>query len=138
MGAMMSFSEARMSRDQGIDYGGYDNDGSSGLSQEAFLEDRLDEARFGSTVPGSSSEPWWARIATNGIPAIADAAARWTESQARADAIRGGQINGTFSGPNGQTRVVPQGTGGIFGGGSDGGLLMLMAVGALLFVALKD
>ena len=47
----MSFSEAQLSRDYGIDYGGYDNDGSAGISQEAFLEDRIEAMRFADAVP---------------------------------------------------------------------------------------
>lgn len=138
----MSFSEAQLSREYGIDFGGYDNDGSSGQSSAQFLEDRLDAVRFENAVPGAGSgEPWYMRAAVMGIPAFADAAARVFEANARADVARV-QQNGTFAGPNGRTQVPPQvGTGlnlGGVGGGGTGGLLMMAAVGALLFVALRD
>ena len=141
-GDRMSFSEARMSRDFGIDFGGYDNDGNAGQSSAQFLDDRLDAVRFENAVPGGGSGvPWYDRAAQYGIPAFADAAARIFEANARADIAASGQQNGSFAGPNGRTQVPPQqGVGlnvGGMGGGS-GGLLVLAAVGALLFVALKD
>lgn len=137
----MSFSEVLMSRDAGIDYGGYDNDGSSGMSSSQFLEDRMDDMRFETSVPGAGSgDPWYARLAQYGVPAMADAAARYTEAQARADVARS-QQNGSFAGPNGRTQVPPTAGAGLNMGvmtGGSGGLLMMAAVGALLFVALRD
>jgi hypothetical protein len=134
----MSFSEARMSRDAGIDYGGYDNDGSAGISQEAFLEDRLDDARFRDVTPGNPSDPWWARLATNGIPAAIDAASR--AYSARQMAM--GQNAGTFAGPNGRTYTTPVRGAPLAANaapmGGSGGLLLMLGVGALLFVALRD
>jgi hypothetical protein len=140
----MSFSEVLMSRDAGIDYGGYDNDGSAGMSSAQFLEDRIEAFRFESAIPGAGSGVGWPeRLAQFGVPALMDAAARTVEAQARADIARAGQQNGSFAGPNGRTQVPPQvGVGlggGVAGGmGGTGGLLMLAAVGALLFVALRD
>lgn len=142
-GLHMSFSEARMSRDYGIDFGGYDNDGSStGTTGVGFLEDRIDAMRFESAVPGSG-EPWYVRAATFGIPALADAAARREEARARVQIAQANNVGATFGGYNGRTNVVPQPgaplTGPMaVGGMGSGTLLLLAAVGVAVFMLAKD
>lgn len=136
-------SEVRLSRDAGIDYGGYDNDGSSGQSSAAFLDDRLDAMRFESAVPGSGLAEWFTRVATFGVPAAMDAAARIEEAKARVQIAQASNVGATFGGYNGRTVIAPQPGAPLAGPGSiagmdSGTLLLLAAVGVAVYMIAAD